>query len=467
MTVVVDSAADLTLDLVRRVAWDGERVTLTDTALEAIARRRGEFEAFVAANTERHLYGITTRHHTGAKRVLTGPEREALSNRLTTTPVSTGPTLPERVLRTVILTRLTDVLNGTAALRPATALALVGMLEGPLPPVPERGNGEPGDIIGLGQLFRPTLDHTLAIGEGMALVNGSPLASAVLVDAVLAGRRRIEVAEEVFAMAAVACLAPDEHYAEELAAIWRDEHQAEALRRIRRLLAGRVGPTLAYQAPVSFRSAPRVLGWLRRAQAHAEECARTALTASSNNPVFVGPQVRPPLGDLIANGGYHNPMAAPSLDALARSWADVGQLVTAQVNRLVERPDGLTSGEGEPRVSLLYLTSAGWAEEARAAAVPSLIGLGPGSQTDTTTPDVLAWRRARDAGEALVANLATLAIVAVHTVQHRGQVVPPNLRALEAAVLADCPLDISPHDFAEGLDKVRQHLAEHDYQVPR
>lgn len=229
---------------------------------------------------------------------------------------------------------------------------------------------------------------------------------------------------------------------------------------MRALMAGAAGPTLPYQAPVSFRSAPRVLGGTRRALAQAQDGARISLSASSNNPIFVGPGTRPPLGEVLSNGGYHNPLAAPGLDGLARSWADLAQLVTAQVSRLVERPDGILASEPEAQVSLLDMTSSGWAEEARAAAGPSLIGLGPGGQTDTSTSEVLAWHRAGDAGAALDAALGVLAVVAAHTIGHRDEAAPPGLRPLADAVLTAFPLGTGPVDFGRGLDRVQQHLSE-------
>ena len=457
MTVRLGRGTDLNVDVVRRVAWRGEPVTLTDAAIEAIGRQRRRFLEFVRANGERHLYGITTRHHTGATHLLDAREREEYGRHIGSAPSSTGPGLPDRVLRAVVLARLTDILNGTAAVRPETAAALVAMLDGPMPYVPERGHGEPGNIIALGHLLRPRFVGHVQIGEGMALINGSPVASAVLADAVLAGRGHISAAERVLALSAVAGEVPATHYDERLAQLWRDEHQSASLRRLRELMAGADRPELAYQAAVSFRSAPRVLGWLRRTQAHAEDCATISLSASSNNPAFVGPEISPPLGDVLSNGGYHNPMAAPCLDALTRAWADVGQLVTAQVGRLVHKPDGIVATESQAQVSLFDMASAGWAEEARAAAQPSLIGLGPAGRTDTTTSEVPAWRRSRDAGEALVANLAVLAVVAAHTIARRDGTAPPGLAGLAAAVL-DFPLDARPTDFGAALSAVQDHL---------
>lgn len=459
MTVEVEHGTDLTLGAVRRVAWEGERVALSDATVDAITRRRTAFLAFVEANSDRHLYGITTRHHSGATQLLSADEREAFGRHVGSAPSSTGPGLPDRVVRAVVLARLADVLNGTAAVRRETALALVGMLDGPMPYVPERGHGEPGNIIALGHLFRSRFIGHVEIGEGMALVNGSPVGAAVLADAALAGRGRITSAERVLALAAVAAESPPMHYDEYLGRVWGDEHQTEVLRHLRELMADADRPMLPYQAAVSFRSTPRVLGWVARVQAQAEGCAAISLSASSNNPIYVGPDTCPPLGDVLSNGGFHNPMAAPCLDALARAWADLAQLVTAQVGRLIEKPDGIVASEPAAQVSLFDMASAGWAEEARAAAQPSLIGLGPVGRTDTTTSEILAWRRARDAGEALQADLALLAVVAAHTIARRGGNAPSALAGLHATVMDAFPLHAEPAEFGGALAQLQDHLS--------
>lgn len=53
-----------------RVGIDDEPLQLGERAIAAITKRRHEFIAFVEGNLDQHLYGITTRHHTGAKTVL-------------------------------------------------------------------------------------------------------------------------------------------------------------------------------------------------------------------------------------------------------------------------------------------------------------------------------------------------------------------------------------------------------------
>lgn len=455
MTLVVSTSADIGLEAILRVAWHGEGVRVSAEGLARIRSRRLEFEAFVEANAGAHLYGITTTHHYGASTVLTPEAREEYHSRLTPTPPSVGPALPNRLVRAIVLARLASFLDGHTGVRAETVVAIADMLDRPLPYVPERGHGDPGEIILLGHLFRQLEpEGGFGVGGPMAVLNGSPAAAAALADVVLAARERSALAEEVFALAAEAIRAPLEHYDAAFERLWGDEYQAAVLRRMRELLADGHPSRRLYQAPVSFRNTPRMLGWVRRLQEQSEECAAISLGAVSANPTFVFPEEHPPQGAVLSNGGYYNPLAAPLMNAFARAWADLCQLATHQVERLVEDPDGLLGIETESRMTLFYMTQTGWAEEARQAAQPTITSLGGVGQTDTSTPDLLAWRLACEAGRALEVSLATLAVVASHAIACTGRQPPPKLKALFQQVLDCLPAGSDPRDFGDGLARL-------------
>lgn len=455
MTVVLDTSRDLTLESLRQISRDGASCVLSEAALDRVARRREEFLAFVRHNEDSLLYGITTKHHVGARTLLDAASRAEFARRLPPTPAGFGEPLPERLTRAVVACRLADVLNGTAPLRAGTARRLVALLDGPLPAVPRHGHGEGGDITALAHLFRPAFEGTLELGEGMALINGSPAGTAALADAVLDGRHRVDQVERALSLAAIAARVPADHYAAPLERAWGDPFQASALSTMRALIedAGDY-EQLPYQAAASFRTSPRVVGWLRRAQAQAEDAASVALCASSNNPAFVGPDDNHPHGSVLSNGGFNSALVAPTLDALTRSWADLCQLVTAQVNRLAEDPAGLPGSEPESQVGLFFFASAGLAEEARASATTTLMGIGTG-QSDTSTHDLLAWHKATQAGRALDHNLALLLVVAAHTIARSGRPLPAAvLGSVTAEVLDAFPVGTAPLDFGHALARI-------------
>ena len=192
------------------------------------------------------------------------------------------------------------------------AAAVAAILSGgPLPAVPARGNGGSGEILALGHLFGDVADRLdLEPREKMALINGSPRAAALVADAALAGRGRLELAEGTFALSVEAIRAPLEAFAPELGDLWGDEHEAQALASFRALLEA-VPPSARSIRLRCYRVLPRVLGRLREAQAHAERTAAVSLASVTDNPVFLPPGEERPLGALVSNGDYHNDPRIP------------------------------------------------------------------------------------------------------------------------------------------------------------
>jgi len=451
----VATRADLTLEAVRGVAWDGEPVELAPAALEAMDRRHASFLALVEARLAEDpgalIYGVTTAPGDGAAVALTA-ERAARRPRELWTAASFGEPLPERVARAIVLARLANFVEGHAAVRGEVGVAVAEMLGGgPLPAVPARGNGGAGEILALGNLFYGlSAAMDLHPKERMALVNGSPCAAALVADVALAGRGRLALAEALLALAADVLGVPLEHYAPELEALWGDEHEAAALRSLRALLAGSQAERQGHQAPVSFRILPRVLGGTRRAQAEAEAAAGVSLAAVTDNPVYLPPTADRPLGAIVSTGGYHDTRATTAIDGQAFAWADLCQLVQRASDKLLQHPAtaGLLAPD-EWTLKPLHMVQAGWAEEARSVAQPTLLSLAGFGQNDVASGSFRAWDKAATIGECLDAALAGLAAMASQALHGAGRPAPPALGGLVDDVRAAFPPVAGPRRLGE------------------
>lgn len=435
MTVVLASRADLTLEAYERVAWRGEGVRLAPEAIARIAEARARFEALLG-DPSLTIYGVTSGYGDRARIRLDAEERRAQAAR---GPgwlrLAFGEPLPERVGRGIVLARLSSVVAGYAAVRPLLAEAVAALLDGALPPVPARGHGGSGEIVALGHLFAGLDRLGLAEKETIALVNGSPCAAALVADAALAGRRRLALAEEVLALSAEAVAAPHEAYAEELEAVWDDEHEAAALRRLRKLLAGGAPERRAYQAPVAYRILPRVTGQARRAVAEAERAASVSLRAVGDNPLFV-----PETGRVLSNGSYHNAQAPVALDGLAGSWADLCRLAERHVQFLVHDIVGAAGAERPPA----HMLAVGFAEEAGAHAQRTALPPGGPGQNDVTSHAFLAWEREEAAAGAMTSCLAVLAALSSLVLERAGSSGTPALSSLVELVRGHVPASAFP-----------------------
>jgi histidine ammonia-lyase len=474
MTVTLTKRADINLETFRRVAWAGEDVSLSDIAIAEIERCRAAFLRLIDSDPPPVIYGVTTAMGELAREKLSLEERERHARiKAYAAATSFGDPYPTRVVRGMIFARLANFIEGNAATTPRIAKAVAAMLDGrPLPHVPSSGQGGAGEILALYPLFADlTAQFDLEVKERGSLINGSPCAAALIGDAALAARRRCQRIVEVFALSIEAFRAPIEHYDEVLEGLWGDEHEAAALKGLRELLAGGAGDRRNYQAPVSYRIVPRVIGHAFGAVAAAERAATTSLASASDNPVYIPPDETHPNGRSISTGGYHNAMAAPALDDLAAIWADVCLLCDRHGSKLLNgtvshMPNLLMTNrhssdmDGHGSLGYVPMASTGYLEQAKLAAqrtfIPGTESAGSG-QDDVATTAFLAWRKEETAGRCLDACLAALSAVASQAFHVTGRAAPPKLAGLLEEIRAHVP----PVGADRVLGPELEHLARH------
>ena len=173
MTIVLESRRDLTLDAYHEVAWSGQPVRFHENAVARMTLCREAFERLIDSDEDIVIYGVTTGYGQNAKQRLSREERKEQAARPPmATLTSFGEPLPERVSRGIVFARLSNFVEGHAAITPALAEAVAGLLDGDaLPAVPALGNGCPGEILALGHLFMPLASTFPPGGEGQPLAD--------------------------------------------------------------------------------------------------------------------------------------------------------------------------------------------------------------------------------------------------------------------------------------------------------
>jgi histidine ammonia-lyase len=225
-----------------------------------------------------------------------------------------------------------------------------------------------------------------------------------------------------------------------LGGLWLDPAEGEALTAMRTLVEGGTSERRPYQAPVSFRIVPRILGRAIRARDAASRAAEVSLGSVTDNPVYLPPDgdARFPNGRVLSNGGYHNGMTAPALDDLAASWADLCTLAERQAAKLLDAkvsllPESLRAGPDDPRELIpVPMVAVGLGEQARHAAQRSFL---PGAesggfgQNDVGVAGFFAWRKEATAGRAFDGCLAVLGFIAAEALEVTQRPAPPALQA--------------------------------------
>ncbi len=356
--------------------------------------------------------------------------------------------LPERVVRGIVFARLADLLEGHAACRPEVAVALASMLAGPMPEVPVAGTTSAGEVLVLAHLLRGLPEVDLQEAEAVALLDGSPGSAALAADAALQAHRRLALAEGIFALSVEAMAAPLAAYDPALGRLWGDPFVAEALGGLNRWLTGAGPDRRPYQAPVSYRVLPPVLGQARRAAAQIDDVARSALGAVTLDQVFLPPTDGRGHGTLLSTGGSFAATAYPAMAALAATWADLCTLADRHTTKLHRGavsllPDRLAGPGGRTSTGLLGFVPVGLGERARHAAartfLPPSEGGVYGGEEDVALPTFVAAERLWTAAAQLDGALAVLAAVASHALDLTDRPTPVGLGPLLAFVRTYVP----------------------------
>ena len=302
MTVVVGAPEDFTLEAFRRVAVDGEGVVIGPDAVRVMAEARAGFERLLRADPGGFIYGVTTRPGVEVGTAIPPEDLRDYARRFRGVGRGFGrDCLDDRVVRGIVFARLADFIGGHAKVRPELAQRVAVLLDGPLPRVPLDGQGGAGEILPLMHVMAAVDAGDLVEGEGMALINGSPCATALAADVALHAANRLRLAEAIFALSIEALAAPLDAYDEALDDLRGDEAERTVLHRLRGHLRGAVtSGRLAHQAPVSYRILPQVLGQAQRAVQAVTHAATTALGSVTENPVYLPASQDHPFGRVLS-----------------------------------------------------------------------------------------------------------------------------------------------------------------------
>lgn len=458
MTIHLTDSTDLDLEAFRRVTWGGEDVELDTSLLERLGAWRAEFLAMLESLQGAPVYGVNVGAGDGSSQFLDDDQQNSYATGLNSA-TSFGRFLPERIVRGITLARLGSFIDGSAAVSPELAVHVVGMLRGALHPVPVEGTAGSGEILPLGHLFsRVPAEVSLGPKESMALVNGAPCAAAMSADVAIRFRALLGVAEPLFALAVDALNAPEGHFDVALDTLWGGGTEARALDSLRRLLDGGDVARRSHQARVSVRILPRCTAAALDALTYLEEVANTALQHPGDNPAFV-PGEDQSAPRVVSNGGFHNQRAVVALDLACRTVADLVQLAQHLLHAIYQDAEALP-GQDNLALGISYMAAAGWSEDARLLATPSVLSFAAVGQNDVPNPLFAAWRKADAMERCLVGQLSLLAATASQSFAVTGRTPAPALRESLQQVRSAVPPVGRRRDVGPDLERLRLALEE-------
>ncbi|HEX5313576.1 MAG TPA: aromatic amino acid lyase, partial [Gammaproteobacteria bacterium] len=172
MTLELDGHS-LAIASLAQDAGESQRLGLAPAARRAMEASAAAVARMLAGGEA--VYGINTGFGAlASERIAAGDLGALQANLVRSHAAGVGEPLPDPIVRRILLLKANGLANGASGVRPALAEALIALLNADvLPVIPERGSvGASGDLAPLAHL------SLALIGEGEATRNGEPLAGA-------------------------------------------------------------------------------------------------------------------------------------------------------------------------------------------------------------------------------------------------------------------------------------------------
>ncbi|HTX23672.1 MAG TPA: histidine ammonia-lyase [Steroidobacteraceae bacterium] len=362
MTVRIRLTGDpVELATLRQAAREATVIELAHEVGHALAESHRVVGDIVAQDVP--VYGLNTGFgllaHT---RVARGRLSELQHNLVLSHAAGTGPLLPDAVVRSILLLKVVSLARGLSGVRPALVEFLCTLLEREAYPcIPAQGSvGASGDLaplahvaaamIGAGRIRlagreQPASEALNAIGlaplrlepkEGLALLNGTQVSTALALHGLFAAESAFEAAVVAGAMSVDALMGSDAPFDARIHAARGHAGQERVAAAYRTLLAGSSireshRACSKVQDPYSFRCQPQVMGACLETLWHTGRTLGIEANAATDNPLVFA-QDR----EVISGGNFHAAPVGLAADALAVAIAEIGSISERRIAVLVD-----------------------------------------------------------------------------------------------------------------------------------
>ncbi len=406
--------------------------TATTLALDpsALAGIRASAELVQqAAHGGAAVYGVNTGFGKLANQRIAQSDLETLQfNLLRSHAVGVGEPMAQPVVRLILLLKAASLARGYSGIRQLVIDRLFDFYNlGITPVIPCQGSvGASGDLAPLAHLCLPligegevfyrgermaagkALQHAalqplrLQAKEGLALINGTQVSTALALDALLATERLLEAAVIAGALTLDAARGSDSPFDARIHAVRGQPGQIDCAAAYRALTAGseiRRSHLLGddrVQDPYCLRCQPQVMGACLDQMRYAAQVLVREANAVTDNPLVFADS-----GTLLSGGNFHAEPVALVADALAVVIAEIGAISERRIAMLVDTvvsrlPAFLTPEPGlNSGFMIVHVTAAALASENKSLAHPASVDSLPTSanQEDHVSMATFAARR--------------------------------------------------------------------------
>ena len=439
------AAGHFTLEQLQAVHAGGVMLEIDAAARAAIAASAAVVQRAAAGDAP--VYGVNTGFGKLASTRISADDLATLQrNLIRSHSVGVGEPLAPEVVRLVLALKAGSLARGASGVRVAVVESLLAALNaGLVPYIPAQGSvGASGDLAPLAHMALALMgegeflvderrraaaevlnEHGLAplqlqAKEGLALINGTQVSTALALHALFAFEPVLESALVIGALTVDAARGSDGPFDPRIHALRGQPGQIDVAMYYRALLAGstiRASHTEGddrVQDPYCLRCQPQVVGACLDQLRHAALVLLREANAVTDNPLVFAPEAdglgSEPHGAMVSGGNFHAEPVALACDAMANAIAEVGAIAERRIAMLIDSsvsrlPPFLTANAGlNSGFMIAHVTAASLASENKSLAHPASVDSLPTSanQEDHVSMATFAARRLQP----MIANVA-------------------------------------------------------------
>ncbi|GJL77126.1 MAG: histidine ammonia-lyase [Nitrospinaceae bacterium] len=359
MKKLVLDGESLTLEILARAADPATQIRVAPSCKEKVQKSREAIEN--AIRGKKQVYGITTGFGALSEVFISRDKGKQLQkNILMSHAAGVGNPLPDEIVRLTLALMINSKAKGYSGLRWTTLKTLVDVFNSRIiPRVPEKGSvGASGDLapmahlslvlIGRGQALskgrwisgRLALKRAkiapvvLAEGEGLALINGTQVMTAIGAWTLHQATQLAKIADIAASMSLEVLLGTNTQLHKRIHHIRPHKGQIQSAANMRQITnaSGIITSHKDYkriQDAYSLRCSPQVHGASRDTIQFAYQAVETEINSATENPLVF------PDGQILSGGNFHGQPIALAMDHLAVALAELAGISERRIERMV------------------------------------------------------------------------------------------------------------------------------------
>ncbi|MFJ1267811.1 histidine ammonia-lyase [Legionella lytica] len=487
----------LTLHSIKQILSNKFPCSLANHAFAAIDLSHQTVKKVI--QDKKTVYGINTGFGSLANQTIPSENLKQLQRNIVLSHAcGTGELLDDDIVALIMLLKINNLAQGYSGVRLELIEALLALFNHQVYPcIPAKGSvGASGDLAPLAHMSLPllgvgdvryqgkiisALDGLKIAGlepleleakEGLALLNGLQVSTAIAIKALFVTENLFEVAVISGALSVDAAQGSDVPFDDRIHLVRGHQTQREVAALYRELLAGSQireshRNCSRVQDPYSLRCQPQVMGAVLHQISFVRDTLQVEANAISDNPLVFSEQ-----GDILSGGNFHGEIVAMAADNLALAVAEIGAISERRIALLIDRnfsglpaflikESGLNSG-----FMIAHVTAASCASDNKALAHPHSVDSLPTSanQEDHVSMATSAARRLHEMNDNTVTILAIEMLAACQGIEfHKPLKTSPLLEDVYNTVRAE----VAPYDsdryFAPDIEAVKAMILREEF----